>query len=378
MTDAPHSAPLLSPSQRLRRTPWSSRVEAAGVKAYTVYNHMLLATVFRSVEADYWHLRRHVQVWDVACERQVEIAGPDAARLVQLMTPRDLSKAVAGQCLYAPLVDESGGMVNDPVILKLAEDRFWLSIADSDVRLWAKGLARGMALDVTIREPDVWPLAVQGPRSDDLMAAVFGDEVRAIGFFRFRLLDFRGHSFVVARSGWSRQSGFEIYVDDRDLGVALWDELFEAGRPFDVGPGCPNAIERVEAGLLSYGNDMTGEHTPFECGLDRYCHLDRPIDFLGRAALEASVAEGPARRIVGLAFEAPSVPGCVMPWPVLDGDRIVGQVTSAATSPALGTGIALAMVDRGWWEPGLRLTVVAPDGPSAATVSALPFIVPPA
>jgi dimethylsulfoniopropionate demethylase len=210
--------PLLSVSHRTRRTPFSDRVEAAGVKAYTVYNHMLLPTVFRSVEEDYRHLKTHVQVWDVGCERQVEIAGPDAARLVQMMTPRDLGKAVVGQCLYAPLVDEAGGLVNDPVALKLAEDRFWLSIADSDVLLWAKGLALGGKLDVTVTEPDVWPLAVQGPKADTLMARLFGDSVREIGFFRFRRLPFQKHEMVVARSGWSKQGGFEIYLDRAELG----------------------------------------------------------------------------------------------------------------------------------------------------------------
>ncbi len=372
------TAPLLSVSQRTRRTPFSARIEALGVKAYTVYNHMLLPTVFESLAADYRHLKQQVQLWDVSCERQVEIQGPDAARLVQMMTPRDLSRGVVGQCLYVPLVDETGGMINDPIALKLAEDRFWLSIADSDVLLWAKGLAHGLGLDVAIEEPPVGPLAVQGPKADDLMAAVFGEEVRAIRFFRFAVLPFRGHPLVVARSGWSKQGGFEIYLDEPALGLDLWDALWAAGQAFDVRPGCPNLIERIESALLSYGGDMTRENNPFECGLDRYCHLDRPFDFIGRAALERIQAAGVQRLIRGLKIAAAAdrapLPACVDPWPVLAGGARIGRVSAAVYSPDLDCNIALAMLDRGHWEAGARVEVETPDGVLGATVADIPFI----
>ncbi len=367
------SAPELTINPRTRSTPYTPRVEAAGVQGYTVYNHTLLPTVFRSLEDDYRHLKLHVQLWDVACERQVEIRGPDAARLVQLMTPRDLSRASVGRCLYAPLVDEAGGMVNDPVVLKLAEDRFWLSISDSDVYLWAKGLAFGLGLDVTIEEPDVAPLAIQGPKSDDLAARVFGESVRSIKFFRFEPLDFRGHPLIVARSGWSKQGGFEIYLDQPSLGVELWDALWDAGQDLEVGPGSPNVIERIEGGLLSYGSDMTRESNPFECGLDAYCNLDRPIEFMARGALERIAETGPARRIMGLRVEAKAMPRCQQPWPVHADGVQIGRVTSAAMSPDLGCGVALAMIDREHWTPGNRVQVMTPDKPRSATVSPLPF-----
>ena len=371
------TAPIMAASRRTRRTPYSDRVEAHGVKGYTVYNHMLLPTAFRSLEEDYRHLCEHVQIWDVACERQVELQGPDAARLAQMMTPRDLSRAQIGQCLYAPLVDEAGRMLNDPVILKLAEDRFWLSIADSDVLLWAKGLALGLRLEVRIDEPDVSPLAVQGPKSDDLMAAVFGDAVRAIKFFRFAVLPFRGRRLVVARSGWSKQGGFEIYLDDSSLGGALWDTLWAAGRPFDVAPGCPNLIERVEGGLLSYGNDMTRENNPLECGLDRYCSLDGGHDFIGRAALRDVRDQGVARLIRGVRFEGETCPPCLVPWPVRDASgTFAGQMTTAVHSPRLGN-IGFAMMERGFWEPGQAVTVEVSDGKRrAGTVAELPFVSP--
>ena len=364
---------LLSVSRRTRNTPYTPRVEAAGVKGYTVYNHMLLPTAFRSVEEDYWHLKSHVQIWDVGCERQVEITGPDAARMLQMMTPRDLAKATIGQCLYAPLTDAQGGLINDPVVLKLAADRFWLSIADSDVLLWAKGLAHGAGLDVRVSEPDVWPLAVQGPKAEELTARVFGDQARQIGFFRFQSLSFQGHPLIVARSGWSKQGGFEIYLDRADLGQPLWDALAEAGQDLNVGPGCPNLIERIEGGLLSYGNDMTIANNPLECGLDRFCHHDRDIDFIGRTALRRIAAEGPARKILGLRIKAAGLPSCVAPWPVLRDGGLVGSVSSAAMSPACQTGLAFAMLDRGHWEPGITVSVLTPTGALPAEVSSLPF-----
>ncbi|RED45769.1 dimethylsulfoniopropionate demethylase [Aestuariispira insulae] len=371
------SAPILAISRRTRRTPYTDRIEALGVKAYTVYNHMLLPTAFISPEEDYWHLRQHVQLWDVACERQVEINGPDAARLVQLMTPRNLSKVVVGQCAYAPLVDEKGGMINDPIILKLAEDRYWLSIADSDVLLWARGLAVGMGLDVAICEPDVSPLAVQGPKADDLMADVFGEDVRDIRFFRFKWLEFRGHPLLIARSGWSKQGGFEIYLDRSDMGEDLWDTIWEAGAQYEIRPGCPNLIERIEGALLSYGNDFTNDHNPLECGLGQYCDLDSEIDYLGKQALLAARDKGITRQFRGVSFEGEHCPSWRQAWPVLKGGQKVGEVMSVCRSPALDRNIAIAMMDKSAWEGGTEIEVETPEGRRRGMVCDLPFKVPP-
>lgn len=367
-------SPILAVSRRTRRTPFTPRVESLGVIGYTVYNHTLLPTAFRSVEEDYAHLKRHVQIWDVGCERQVQIVGPDAAKLTQLMSVRDLSKAQVGQCLYAPLCDEDGGLVNDPIVLKLAEDQFWMSIADSDVLLWARGLAYGMRLDVEISEPDVWPLAVQGPKSDDLMAAVFGDTVRDIRFFRFETLPFKGQPMVIARSGWSKQGGFEIYLNDPELALDLWDTLWDAGKHLEVGPGCPNLIERIEGGLLSYGNDMTRLENPLECGLDKYCHHDREIEFIARDALLRISGEGVTRKIRGLKIEGDPLPGCVTPWRVHRDGLPIGRVTSAIFSPGFASNIAFAMIDQAAWDTGEVVQVVTPDGERNATVGPLPFV----
>lgn len=366
--------PSLSLSRRIRRTPFTDRVEAAGVKGYTVYNHMLLPTVFESVVADYHHLKSAVQVWDVACERQVEITGPDAARLIQMLTPRDMSVMQPNQCFYTPMVDETGGMLNDPVTLKLDEDRFWVSIADSDLLYWIKGLATGLRLEVAVTEPDVSPLAVQGPKAEELVARVFGDAVRSIRFFRFAKLPFLGNDLVVARSGYSKQGGFEIYVEGSPLGVPLWDALFEAGKDLDVRPGAPNLIERVEAGLLSYGNDMTRWNTPHECGLGRFCQTKSAFGCIGRDALLRVAFDGPKRQIRSLAIDGDPVPPCRDPWIVHAGGYRVGQVTSAAWSPDFDTNVAIGMMEMSHWEDGTEVAVETPDGTRTARVRSQSFI----
>ncbi|WP_425080681.1 dimethylsulfoniopropionate demethylase [Ruegeria arenilitoris] len=360
--------PQISLSRRLRRTPFSDGVEAAGVKAYTVYNRMLLPTVFESVEADYRHLKSHVQVWDVSCERQVELRGPDAGRLMQMLTPRDLRGMLPGQCFYVPIVDETGGMLNDPVAVKLSDDRWWISIADSDLLFWVKGVANGYRLDVLVDEPDVSPLAVQGPKADDLMARVFGDRVRDIRFFKFDMFDFEGRDLAVARSGYSKQGGFEIYVEGTEIGMPLWNALFAAGEDLQVRAGCPNLIERIEGGLLSYGNDMTDDNTPHECGLGKFCNTHTAIGCIGRDALLRVAKEGPVQQIRPIAIEGNAVPPCDRPWSVFAGGRRVGQVTSAAWSPDFGTNVSIGMLRLSHWEAGTIVEVETPDGMRRATV----------
>lgn len=362
--------PQISLSRRLRRTPFSDGVEAAGVKGYTVYNRMLLPTVFESVEADYRHLKEHVQVWDVSCERQVELRGPDAARLMQMLTPRDLRGMLPGQCYYVPIVDETGGMLNDPVAVKLSEDRWWISIADSDLLLWVKGLANGYRLDVLVDEPDVSPLAVQGPKADELMARVFGDRVRDIRFFKFDMFEFEGRDLAVARSGYSKQGGFEIYVEGGDIGMPLWNTLFKAGEDLQVRAGCPNLIERIEGGLLSYGNDMTDDNTPHECGLGKFCNTHTAIGCIGRDALLRVAKEGPVQQIRPIAIQGDPVPPCDRPWPAFVDGKQVGQVTSSVWSPDFETNVSIGMIRLSHWEPGTELDVETPDGTRRAQVKA--------
>ena len=356
------SSPKLNYSRRIRSTPYTSRVEALGVSGYSVVNHTILPKGFQnSVEEDYWHLKEHVQIWDVGCQRQVEICGVDAAHLTQLMTPRDLSHAQIGQCLYAPMVDENGGMLNDPVILKLAEDRFWLSIADADMLLWAKGLALGMKLNVAVNEPDVWPLAIQGPKSDDLVSRVFGNSIRKIGFFEFEKYPFMGRDLLVARTGYSKQGGFEFYLNDFTLGTALWDTLWKAGEGLNLRPGSPNLIERVEGGLLSFGNEMTRENNPLECGLEKYCQLDGSIHYIGLEALQKIAKSGSKQAVRGVIFEGEKCPPCQHPWPIRLDNRQIGYVTTAIWSPRFEQNVALAIVDNNYQSPNTPVTVEVSD-----------------
>ena len=357
-------------ARRTRRSPLSDRAEARGVSAWTLYNHMLLPVAFGDPVEQYRHLKRAVQVWDVAAERQVEVTGPDAERLVQMMTCRNVRDMPTLLCRYAPLVDERGMMLNDPLILRPDAERWWVSVADTDVLLWARGLAVGFGLDVRVREPDVHPLAVQGPLAADLAARVFGDGVRDLKFFRAGWFEHGGVRHLVARCGWSGQGGFEVFVEGWERSAPLWDALFAAGADLDVRPGAPNGTERIEAGLLSYGNDMTVHDDPFQCGLGRY--VDPGAPFLGRDALAGRTE--PTRRLMGLVFEgADALPTLVQRWPVnLDGAE-VGDVTSAANSPDWGTGIAIAMLDRAAWEAGTRVTLALPGGERTARVHDLPL-----
>ncbi len=338
----------LSVTKRTRVTPYTQRVEEAGVQAYAVYNHMLLPGLFTTYEQEYWHLCEHVQVWDVAVERQVEISGPDAAKLVQLMTPRDLSKTKLLQGKYAPICDEQGKLLNDPIVIKFSDDRWWLSISSSDLKLFAKGLAIGMGLDVKVFEPDVSPLAVQGPKAEELCARVFGEEIRSIKFFHGKMLPWRGEEIYVARSGWSHQGGFEIYLHKSELGVDLWDDLFEKGADLNVAPGYPHGVERLESGLLSYGSDMDENDTPFECGLDSYLNLDADVESLSLPALREHAGKQ-TRKLMGILFEegvdVSDTFNLRGGYDVVVGDRIVGEIRSQAWSFRYQKFMMYAMMD---------------------------------
>ncbi|KIT15958.1 dimethylsulfoniopropionate demethylase [Jannaschia aquimarina] len=344
----------LARSNRVRRTWWTDAVDAAGCTAYTVYNRMMLPAAFEGAAVDCAHLKRAVQVWDVACERQVEITGPDADTLMQRLTPRDLMQLDADQCAYVPICNHDGGMLNDPVALKPRPDTWWVSLADGELRLWIEGMAEAGGYGVQVFEADVQPLAIQGPLSDDLAARVFGEEIRALRFFRHGRFPFRGRPMLISRTGYSKQGGFEIYVEREADAMPLWDALMEAGSDLDVRAGCPNLIERIEGGMLSYGNDMTDLDTPFELGLDKFVQR---YDCIGGDALRDHVSD---RRIMAVEMDGP-LPICDRRWPILaDGTRI-GVITSAAYSLDYGCGVAIGMVDRRW-DAGQGVEIVTQDG----------------
>jgi len=362
-------------ARRIRTSPYFNRVQSLGVSGYSVYNHMLLPKSFgTSLEEAYWHLNSHVQIWDVSVQRQVEITGPDAAKLVQWITPRDLRHAVPGRCYYIPVVDESGGMLNDPVLLKLAEDRYWLSIADSDLLLYIKGLATGASFNVTAWEPDVNPLAIQGHKAMHLAADLFGPQIAGLRFFHFTHIDILGTKQLVSRSGFSSKAGIEIYLDDPHLAEPLWDLVWQAGQKYGIRPGAPNLIDRIEAGLLGYGNEMTRDNNPLELGYGRFCTLDGSIDCIGLEALQRIAETGPDRIVRGIRFDGPPCPPCHQPWRLTTDGRFAGQVTSAVWSPRFGANVGLGLVEQDDCAPGTIVQVHRPDSMhSAGIVCELPF-----
>ena len=361
-------------SRRLRSTPYTDRIEAHGVSSYTVYNHMLLPASFKSLESDYHHLKEFVQVWDVAAERQVEITGKDSAKLVQLMTCRDLSKSKIGRCYYSPLVDQEGLLVNDPIINKLAEDRWWISIADSDVIFFAKGIASGNKFEVEIKEPNVNILAVQGPLAENLMAKLFGEEIRDLKFFNFKYFNYKKYKYFIARSGWSKQGGFEVYVEDDIAGQDLYDYLFEFGKEFNIRPGCPNLIERIESALLSYGNDFDNRDNPFEANFDKFVNLDSDVNFLGKEKLKKIQQDGITRKLMGVKIDSNKIDMYCEKTLFDDKNNIVGFVRSATYSPTFKKVIGIAMINKPYWNSKDQFKIDIDERIFVGTVCDLPFI----
>ena len=364
----------IAKSRRLRGTPYTSRIEKQGVTAYTIYNHMLLPAAFGTLEDSYHHLKEHVQVWDVAAERQVEISGKDSAKLVQLMTCRDLSKSKDGRCYYCPIIDDNGGLINDPVVLRLNENKWWVSLADSDVILFAKGLAIGNKFDVKIFEPDVDIMAVQGPKSFNLMEKVFGDKIVNLKFFGFDYFEFGGDKHLIARSGWSKQGGYEIYVEHNDSGLKLYDHLFEIGKEFNIKPGCPNLIERIESGLLSYGNDMDNGDNPYECGFDKYINIDSNVDFLGKEKLKQIKSDGIKKKLMGVKFDTDKISLTGSLDLTDQNNKKIGELRSACYSPHFKKVIGIAMMKKDHWNTDQDVKAKINSQNCIGKVCDLPFI----
>lgn len=364
---------IITKSRRLRSTPFSSRIEKQGVKGYTVYNHMLLPTFFASLEDEYNHLIEHVQLWDVSVQREIEVSGKDSSNLVQLMTCRDLSNSKIGGCYYAPLVDSDGGLINDPLIYKLEEDKWRICIADSDVALFAKGIASAKELDVKIFEADIDILAVQGPKSFDLMSKVFGEEIRNLKFFKFDFYKFNQNNFIISRSGYSKQGGFEIHIENKKAGIELYDHFFKIGKDFDLKPGAPNLIERIEGGLLSYGNDMDIGDNPLECGFDKYVNLESDIMFLGKKKLQKIKKEGIKRKLMGVKIDTSSI-SVVKEIPMYNEKKIIGMVRSAGFSPKFKKVVGIAMMNKNFWDLGQKFQIQLDDKEVLGEVCSLPIL----
>ncbi len=374
MPQRPTAKILFSP--RVRKSPYHEATLRCGASAFSIYNHMYLPMAYSEEPGrDYWNAVQGVQLWDVACERQLEVRGPDALAFAQLLTPRDLSRLEVGQAAYALITNAQGGILNDPVALRVAKDCFWFSLADSDILLWAQGLAAAGGYQVTISEPDVSPLQVQGPRSIELIAGLFGGWVGELPFYRFRAFDYQGIPLLVARMGYSRERCLELFLRDASLGEELWQRLWDAGRPFGITAGAPNLALRLEAGIYSHLSDMDPNTNPYEMGLGWTVQLNAPTPFMGQEALRAISAKAPARRMLGAEIEgAPLWSGNEHRLPVLANGKPAGCLTSCGYSPRLEGNLAFVMLRHPHNAPGRRLEIGFPDGLRPARTVTLPWI----
>lgn len=370
--------PQIAFGARVRKSPFFERTMAAGASHFTVYNHMYMPVSYGNPLAEYWRLVEGVSMWDVAVERQVEVAGTDAEKLTRYLTTRELKSLEPGQGRYVPICDHNGALINDPVLLPLDGNRFWFSIADSDMKHWAGGVALAGGYDVSVREPDVSPLAIQGPKARNLAEDLFGSWIGELKYFGFREAELQGIPLIVARSGWSKQGGYELYLRDSAKGGALWDIVAEAGQPYDIGPGAPNYIERLESGLVSVGADTDEIADPFEMGLGKFVHLDRQDGFAGKEALGEIAQRGRARRFTGLHIEGtPLDASSQHRWQLnLDGEP-AGFISAAAFSPRArggsGGNIGVGLVKTELAEPGQRLQCESESGMRDIIVAELPF-----
>lgn len=365
-----------------RKSPYYKATKRHGCRSWGLYNHMLLPTLYDDPVAEYRALLEDVTVWDVAVERCVEIAGPDAFELTNLVTCRDLTKVAVMQARYVLLTTHWGGIVNDPVLLRLDEDRFWLALADSDALLYVAGVAAGRGMDVEIREADVAPMQIQGPRSRDLVRDLLGDAVADLRYYFCAEAEVDGIPLVVSRTGWTGEVGYELYLRDTSRGDDLFERVIEAGRPYGVRVIAPSEARRIEAGIFNYGSDMRVDDTPFHVtGLEKYVELDQPRDFIGRDALARIAQEGVDRKLVGIEIGgAPMTDEGALNdfWPVREagGSATVGRVTAGAWSPRLERNVGYAWVPIGLAEPGAELAIDSSAGERPAAVASLPFVDP--
>ena len=343
---------------QIRKSPYFDATVRWGAKEFSVYNHMYIPRDFGDPEKNFWNLVNDAILCDVAVERQVEITGPDAFQFIQLLTPRDLSKLSIGQCKYVLITNEKGGILNDPVLLRLGKNHFWLSLSDSDILLWAQGVAVNSGLNVSIEEPDVSPLQLQGPKSREIMVKLFGENIRDLKYYWLKELELDGIPLVVSRTGWSTELGYELFLRDGTQGDRLWEIIMMAGNEYGLQPGHTSSIRRIEGGMLSYHADADIHTNPFEMGLERLVSLDSDINFIGKKALIEIQNKGIKRQQIGLEIEGDSLTGPnTIFWEIFCDDKIIGKVTSAVFSPRLEKNIALAMVDKNFTKIGLKLSV---------------------
>ena len=358
---------------RLRKSPYYLSTIAEGAESLLTYNRMLIPRGYGDREAEYWRLINGVSMWDVAAQRQVQLKGPDAARLAHLLCTRDLSTQAVNQGKYVAICDHSGVLINDPIALRIDEDCFWLSVGNSDIWFWARCVAGERRLNVTVSEPDVSPLAVQGPKAEDVVAAMFGNWVRDLKYFWFGDAEIEGIPLKIARSGWSKQGGFELYLMDGTKGDRLWQIVKEAGAPLDIGPGYPNPSERTESGLLNFGTDTDENTNPFEVRLEKFVDLEIDDDVIGIKALRRIRAEGVKRHQLGIVLgDEEEKEDQSIRLDIVKEGKVIGHMTHKAWSYRLERMIGYALVSVNV-QPGDTVEVIKDGGRVEGTLAALPF-----
>ena len=359
---------------QIRKSPFFDSTVKWGATGFSVYNHMYIPRDFGSPEDNFWNLINKAILCDVSVERQVEITGPDAYKFIQLLTPRDLSNLAIGQCKYVLIINNDGGILNDPVLLRLGKNHFWLSLGDSDILLWAQGVAINSNLDVKIIEPDVSPLQLQGPKSAKIMQALVGDSILDLKYYWLRELELDGIPVVISRTGWSSELGYEIFLRDSSKGNVLWEKIMSTGKKFGLEPGHTSSIRRIEGAMLSYHADADINTNPFELGLDRLVTLDKELNFIGKEALKKIKKKGIKRKQVGLILDCEPLKGPNTTfWKISKDNKLVGKVTSAVYSPRLKKNIALAMISIDLIEIGTLVDVETPNSIIKGTVVNKPF-----
>lgn len=369
----PTHSPMISIGPRVRKSPYFDATLRWGAKAFTVYNHMYMATHYGDPVAEYWSLVRDVTLWDVSCQRQIVISGPDAQPFVELLTPRDLSNCPSHRCLYVILTDQNGGIVNDAVLMHMRENEFWLSPGDGDVILWAQGIAIQSGMDVQVSEGDICPLQLQGPKSPHVAYKLFGQAALELGYYHVIETELNGLRLAISRTGWSGELGYELYLEDHIHGDELWETVMAAGEEFNIVPAAPNTIRSIEGGLLSYFSDMRRVDNPYTFGLDRLVDLDKKAEFIGREALRKIKNEGDIRRLIGIEIEGEPISHNESFWPVLENGERTGHVSRCVWSPRLERNIGWANVPAASTATGTPLTVACPDGDRFAVVVEAPW-----
>lgn len=358
-----------------RRSPFFDATRRAGCSAYDVYNHMLLPAYFDDPEVEYWALLNDVVLWDVAVERTVEVSGPDADRLMDMLTCRDLSKCAVGQGKYMIVTAPDGGIVNDPVLLHVGKDRWWMQLADSDAALYALGVASQAGLDVSVTYPHAYPMQVQGTKAAKVVEKLAGAGIYDLKYYWCDWFDIGGIPVLISRTGWTAVQGFEINLLDPARGDDLWNRVMEAGEEFGIRPTAPIEARRIEAGIMNYNSDMTLHNNPFEImGLEHLVE-EQPQDYIGKEALERIRREGVRRKLVGIELEGDELRAeLTWFWPVSKDGRVVGEVTDAVWSPRLERNIGYVWVPVELSEPGTVLDVESEGGRLVGRTAAIPFV----